>query len=201
MTPLERVRARALEAAAEPPARPWRVDVFLAWSLTIGFSLAVGLVTGVLGAWSSGPLLVHASPVLLLLLAQLTGAYGAIAPAARRAQLASLVIAGAGMAVLVSSRGAGIESASPEWLCSLSHLGLVAGPCAALLLLQRRAHLTVLRTLSAGVAAGSIGALAGELVCGRGSLHVALFHLPVWIAAAAFTALLGRVLRSATYAP
>ena len=57
------------------------------------------------------------------------------------------------------------------------------------------------RFLAAGLAVGATGALVGELACGRGWQHVALYHVSAWLLVAAVSLIVGRRRSPLSYAP
>lgn len=198
---LERVRSAArAELLATPSGRDFRVDAAILLATTLLFTLTAAAVTLLNGSWAVGSISQRGATLLLLALAQIAGAAAALSPRARAAQLASVALGAVAMAALVLTRGTGAPSLSPPWVCGASHLALALGPVAVALLLLRRSHLTPLKALSAGVAAGTVGATLGELACGRGALHVALFHVPAFLAAVLLVLLLSRSLRPLSFA-
>jgi hypothetical protein len=58
-----------------------------------------------------------------------------------------------------------------------------------------------LRSVVAGLAAGSTGAVVGELVCAQSAAHVALFHLTTWGAVGLAVVILSSTLSPRSYAP
>lgn len=200
---LQRARAAALaELRARPVARPWRREA-------LHFALLLGIITAVTAAVSAAIPLYRADrfaekalPVLLLVATQVAGAWGAVAPRGRRFAWATL---GLGLVALaVATRGhAGETSPSelPGWVCSTSHLAIGLVPLVTALTVVRRGAFRWDRALAAGVGAGAMGMLMGELCCERGALHVLVHHGGAWFAIALAVALIARVLRPRSFAP
>jgi len=198
---LARVRAAALaELQATHSPQRWQGDVGMLLGATLLLTAAAVLATGLSGSWGAALAAQRSTTLVLLVLAQIAGAAAALSPRAQRAQFVALLLGALAMAALVLLRGAGGPSTVPQWVCSASHFGLSLGPIALALFLLRRSHPTNLKALSAGVAAGTIGALLGELACGRDAHHVALFHLPAFAAAVLLTLVLARRLRPLSFA-
>ena len=102
---------------------------------------------------------------------------------------------------MVATRGEGGPSSSPEWLCTVTHLAVGIVPVALAVRMLSGAAFGVGRAVAAGLGAGAIGALLGELACGRGSAHVLLFHLPAWWLVAGAVVALARLHRRSLDGP
>lgn len=195
---LARVRAQLAPELARPTRR-WRREAALSTGALLGFTALLA------GALAVGGQLTVVSPTRALsvaLLAASLAAVGwlAVAPP-RRWGRAAAVGSVAAVVAAVALRGAGQASASPQWLCTVSHLGADLLPIALALAALRTAAPTRARVLAAGCAAGLPGFILGELACGRGALHVLLFHLPAWGAALLLTAAIGPRLQPRSFAP
>lgn len=182
-------------------ARSWRKDAARLVAVTFGLTAAAALSTELAGAWISSVLSMRWATLVLLVVTQLFAAYVAIAPGRRLARVGAVLAAAAAMVALVALRGAGLPSSAPQWTCTVSHLGLDLLPAIAAVFLLRHLAPNPVRALVAGLSAGATGAVLGELACGRGSLHVLLFHVPAWIAVSLLTLVVSRRLRPLSYAP
>jgi hypothetical protein len=98
-------------------------------------------------------------------------------------------------------RGEGHPSTTPEWVCTVSHLGLGAGPLGLMLAMLRKSALSAARTALAGLAVGATGAMLGELACEQSWVHVATFHLSAWLGLAVVAMLVARRLAPRSFAP
>lgn len=197
---LERIRAAARAELARAPRFDWRRDALRLFAITALLSVVVVTVAHFAGGWA-----VHAGDraltLTLLLSVQALGALAAFAPRARPLQLVTLSLAALGMVALVLLRGEGAPSASHGITCTLSHVALAIGPLVAGVALLRHAAFAPSRALAAGSAIGTVGAFAGELVCGQGARHVALFHVPAWLVAVGLALFVSRRLRPLSFAP
>ena len=210
MTGHERPFARAREAAlaelrAAPRALPWRRQALWLVKAQLGLALAGIAVALVAGLAPPSELLAHAVTVGPLLVVSVLGAIAALAPRVGRVgaswRLGALGAAAVAMVVLPLARGAGAPSDSPEWVCSVSHLGVGLVPLAFALMGLRQSAPSWGRALAAGLGAGTTGALLGELVCHRGMRHVLVYHLGAWLLLALACARISRWLRPRTFAP
>lgn len=189
------------ELPAAPSKHRWKFELLavVAASLLLTTAMAVAL----LSSGNASPEVVASRAGVLSMCGLLCAfaAVAAIAPRARRLQGASLAAFGAAAVVLVLVRRQSGEGSSPEWLCTLTHLGVGAVPLAIGLWALRRAAMSPFAALALGVSAGTTGAMVGELACGRDATHVLLFHLSAWAGLIAAGALLTRVLRARSHAP
>jgi hypothetical protein len=101
----------------------------------------------------------------------------------------------------VLSRGTGAASATSEWVCSLSHVGVGLLPLAVGLWSLRQSAWTWRRAFGAGLGAGTAGAFLGELACHKGATHVLAHHVGAWLFVALACVVISRTLRPRTYAP
>ncbi len=199
---LARSRAAALsELRAQPTSRSWRAQAWRVVAAFVGTGL-VGAAAVLIAGLSGWPRVLERTPLLLGLLA--TGAVGgfvALSPRGRLRRPLVLVGGPALMAALVLSRGSGAPSSTPEWVCSVSHVGIGLLPLAFALWGLRQAAWRWWRALAAGLGAGTAGALLGELACRRGALHVLRYHVGAWLLVAGACVLLSRAMRPRTFAP
>lgn len=145
--------------------------------------------------------MVCAVHIAALLLLQAAGAWAALAPGRALARGVTVLAAAAVMAELVIGRGAGLPSQTPPWVCTVSHVGFDLIPLVLVLRALRWMSPQPVRALVAGLVAGTVGALSGEVVCGQSARHVALFHLPAWLLVVLAALLLSRWLKPRSFAP
>lgn len=199
---LARVRA-AMAAEAGVPRRSWRQGAARLIAASLGLAVLVGLVA--LGSGAATPATLASRWVTMAMLAVVGPllAWSAARPGSAGLRRGAWLFAALSAGAMVLTRPAQLTSLSstPEWVCTLSHLA-VAGPAAVVaLLLLREMALNLSRSVVAGLAVGTTGALLGELLCGRDAPHIALFHLSSWaLAAGAVTALSTRLQRR-SFAP
>jgi len=196
---LERAR-RVARVELSRPRQTWRRNALLMIGGAAAVTAVALAITFALGGWVP-----HAGSQLaavgLLLGVQLTGGYAAIAPRARTSRLAAVALAFGAVAAMLLLRGAGTPSATPQWVCTVSHLGLAILPLGLLLVLMRNAAPNPSRALVGGLSVGTVGAVLGEVACGQGWRHVALYHLPAWVVVMALAWLGARVITPRSYAP
>jgi hypothetical protein len=200
--PIARARAAALaELRAKPVATPWRrhaAVVVAAWAGVAVAAVAAMLVASLAGAAD----IVARAPLLAALLAVATvGGVASQAPGARRWTAVAIGGALVTMAALVVSRGAGMPSATPEWVCSVSHVALGLLPLTVGLWSLRQSAWTGRRAVATGLGAGTAGALLGELACHQGARHVLVHHVGAWLVVAIACVAISRRLRPRTFAP
>jgi hypothetical protein len=99
------------------------------------------------------------------------------------------------------ARGAGVPSATPGWVCSLSHIGVGVLPLTVALWSLRQSAWSRPRALGAGLGAGTAGAFLGELACHQGARHALIHHLGAWWFVALVCVAISRRLRPRTFAP
>ena len=189
------------ELRRTPRAPGWRRQAAVVSTGIIAFG-----VVATLGAWLAGitsaERLVARGPVILLAFGLgALDAWGGLAPGRRRLVQLALGASLAGMAVLVAARSPGPPSAVPGWVCSASHLGLDLGPAVIALWGLRQSAWSWSRALTAGLGAGTAGAVLGELACQKGPGHVLIHHVGAWAAIAVACVLVSRALRPRSYAP
>ena len=190
-----------VKAELAQPRRSWRPDAFklvaASWLMALGLT-SVLLITG-----NTPPELVlsRLATVAPLLVLGALGGYFAVAPGGLRTRWALVTASVMAMLGLVLVRGAGHVSAQPEWVCTLSHLSLGAGPLVVAMLALRRTAPDVLRSVVAGLAIGTVGAIAGEVGCEQGWQHVLVFHLVPWATLTVAAVLISRRMKRWSYAP
>ena len=202
------LRRRVRDAAQEelrrvPVAVPWQRQALRAVAALLAFS-ALALLVSVLAGIGPGARLGEKAALFGVLLgAQAVGIWSIAAPFSRR-RLAVAVAAAAvaGLAVALARAGSpGFAGPSPDWLCSISHLAVDVVPAGVALWLLRGGAWHPLRAVAAGLAAGTVGLLVGEIGCERGLAHVVVYHLGIWLVAAATFLLATRRLRPRSFAP
>ncbi len=200
---LERSLAALEGELAKPPPRSWRADVALLLAVSWGLAGAMTLVLFFTDPGTGALALRHLPALGLLLGTGGLAAFAALSPPGRLPVAAALVAAGLGLSGLVFLRALDTTAAStlPPWVCTLSHLGTDAIPLVIALLCLRRSAPHTPRALLAGVAAGSCGALIGEVGCGQSWQHVLLFHGGAWALIALASAVIARRLKRFSYAP
>ena len=202
MDALARARAAALaELRAAPVARPWRAEAARlagAFLLTSLVAAATALAASLAG-W--GRVLERGWPIAGLLAIAALGGVAAVAPRMGGARAVVIALTPVFMAALALSRGVGLPSTTPAWVCSASHVALGVIPLGFALAALRRSAWRWSRALAAGLAAGTAGALLGELACRQGARHVLVHHLGAWVVIALACTLFSRRLGSRSFAP
>ncbi len=203
----EAARARVLaaahaELARAPRTRSWRTEALALFAAPTLLSLAVAGVLCVLGRTSLEVMREHAPALGLLWLASALCAWGALSPRLRRLPLGALGGAGVAAVTLVLTRGpAHGVTTLPEWVCTVSHVGVGLVPGVVAVLLLRNAAFQPRRALLAGLSVGTAGAFLGELACSLGPGHVLGYHLSAWALAAVATLGMARLLPPRSFAP
>ncbi len=195
---------RALLAAElkKTPARSWKKDVFMVCAAIVGLTLSTVLVLIATGNSSLDAVSLRLPSFLGLLLIGCASAWLAFAPRPHRRLHFGFALGAVGLVGIVLARGVtGSPATQPEWVCTVSHIGLGAGPLILALTLLRRAAPGVLRSAVAGLAVGSVGAAIGEVGCAQSWSHVLIFHCGAWLAVAAVSVLAGRLLKPRSFAP
>jgi hypothetical protein len=190
------------ELALRPPSRGWRAQALGLLAASGGLALVVGAGMAAAGLSSMEMLLGRAPAMVMLLVTCAVCAFGALSPRGRGLQRAGLALALVNAAVLVLVRG-GPQSATtmPEWMCTLSHIGVGLVPLVVALVTLRSAVFQPLRALAAGLAVGTTGAFLGELACERGWRHAAGYHLLAWGLIAIASLVISKSLKPRSYAP
>jgi hypothetical protein len=199
---LARARSAALEELRRSPkATSWRRSAAVIAAASAGTSALALLAALFASLIGPGELLARGPWLATLVAFGAAAGVAAIAPRRGFARTTALVVAFGLMVVLVVSRGAGVPSTTPGWVCSVSHFALDLLPLGVALVVLRQAAWTWPRALTAGLAVGATGALLGELACHQGARHVLVHHVGAWLLAAMVCALISRLLRPRTFAP
>jgi hypothetical protein len=200
--PLSRARAAALaELRRAPVATPWRREAARVAAAWAGVCVAAAVAAVAAGLADVGQVAARAPFLAALVALALLGGVAAVAPRARAATWLVAVGAPLTMLAVAWSRGAGLPSATPEWVCSVSHVGLGLLPLAVGLWALGRGAWTWPRAVAAGLASGTAGAFLGELACHQGARHVIVHHAGAWLAIAATCAVVSRLRSPHTVAP
>jgi hypothetical protein len=201
--PAERLKLRAAaHAELTQPMRVWRRDarnlVLAAW----GLAAALTTVLMVTGNSSASLVLGRLATVIPLMGLAALAAWWAVAPGGRKARAVVVAASVVTMVALVVTRGAGHPGSQPEWFCTVSHLTLGFGPLVLAMVTLRRTAPNVVRSLVAGLAMGTVGAISGEVGCDQGWQHVLVFHLAPWLMLTATSVfVMSRMKRRWSYAP
>ena len=97
-------------------------------------------------------------------------------------------------------RGAGTSPATPAIVCSTSHLAVDLIPLGLVLFALRRFSWTLGRSLLAGAAAATTGAIAGELSWAVAS-HALIHHVGAGLLIVVACAVISRILKPRSFAP
>lgn len=197
---LAKARAAMLAELSRPRVK-WTT-----YALRASVALVALFILTATGLGLAGPATVelataHAAAAAVLVAAAALSVWAAVAPVdSRRRRSALLAVAGlAGVVVLL--RGEGAASTAAPWVCTVSHLGVGLLPAAVMVLVLRHQAPNSTRSLVAGLAAGTVGAFAGELACGQSATHVALFHLPAWALVAVAVSVISSKVTPRSFAP
>ncbi len=204
-TPLseqEASRTLALTAAElTKPVRPWRRDARNLVLAAVGMSVGLAAVNLATGNSSLALVLSRLATVLPLMALGGLAVWFAIAPGKLRARWGVIAATVLAMAALVVTRGDGHPSTLPQWVCTVSHVSLGFGPLVLALFTLRRSAPSLLRSVVAGLAVGTVGAVAGEVGCEQGWQHVLVFHLVPWLALTAASVVVSSRMKRWSYAP
>ena len=197
-----RARAAALaELRRQPVAVSWRWEAARTVLAVLG---TTAVVIGV-GSWVSivepGRLGERLWQVALLIALQSLGVFAAIAPGKGALRWTGALLAAVAVAAILFGRGAGLPRAIPAIACSGSHLAVDLIPLGLVLYSLRRFSWSLGRAALAGAAVAATGALAGELSCQRGWVHVLVHHVGAGLLIVAACVLISRTLRPQTFAP
>jgi hypothetical protein len=198
---LAKARAAMLGELTKKPAGSWRRGVAALFGTIAGLVVVVAALLVGTGESTLSFVAGRAVTLVALLLVGAVTTWAALKPQGRVQRLASLAAVVAGAVLIVALRGAGLPSESPHWVCTASHFGVGLVPAALVSVLLRNIAPSRLRSLVAGLAAGTTGAAVGELACARSAEHVALFHLPAWVAVAVLVVVVSSRLAPRSYAP
>jgi hypothetical protein len=182
-------------AAASGPGQAAETIAAVAGVVAIGV-LALVAVYGL----PDGLLRARSPALAALLMAQVTGLWAALAP--RRSVWAPVSWGAAALGAALALAGhAGAVTDSPGWICSvIQGLGGLA-PLALVLRALRGRPFEWWRSISAGVALGTAGAIWGEIGCQRGALHVLAHHGGSWLVLLAACVLASRLATAPRRAP
>jgi hypothetical protein len=198
---LTRARA-ALQAELRRPRGPtWKAGVLRVGAVIVGLSVMVAVAVVMVGATTAAELASRAVTLATLTLVALSAAWAALHPHARAGRWVSLVMVLVSAGVVLVTRGAGAASSQPGWVCAVSQLAVGLPPASVVVVLLRGMAPSPLRSVVAGLSAGSTGAIVGELVCAQSAAHVALFHLTTWGAVGLAVMVLSSTLSPRSYAP
>jgi hypothetical protein len=202
---------RALAAAraamlqeAKVPRRSWQQRAAMLVAATVGLGFVVGVIALGTGATETAALTARWFTLLLLALTGPLLAWSSARPGGAWLRRGAWGVAAVSAVLVVLTRPAEAltTSTSPEWVCTLSHLAVAvpAGVVATQLLLKNMAF-SLSRSVAAGLAVGTTGALLGELMCDRDAGHIALFHLSSWALAAMAVVAVSTRLTRRSFAP
>lgn len=196
-------KARAAMRSELTKRRPasWKANVVKASGTIIGLCVAVAGVMLTVGACTLDFLSTRAITLASLITVGVVTTWASLRPQGRVGRIASVVLVVVAAALLVLMRGAGVTSESPHWVCTVSHFAVGLAPAAVVILLLRGMAPNRLRSIVAGLAAGTTGAFVGELACAKPAGHVAVFHLSAWVAVALLVTIVSSRLTPRSYAP
>lgn len=191
----------AFTAELSRPRRSWKTGALQASGTIVGLVVAVAGVLLSVGACTLDFLSSRAVTLAALITVGVVTAWASLRPQGRVGRLVSLGLVAASAALIVLMRGAGAESELPEWVCTVSHLGIGLAPASVAIVLLRNMAPNRLRAVVAGLASGTTGAAVGEFGCAQSAAHVAVFHLSAWVAVALLVAFVSSRLTPRSYAP
>ena len=196
-------KARAAMRSELTKRRPasWKASVAKASGTIIGLCVAVAGVMLTIGACTLDFLSTRAITLAALITVGVVTTWASLRPQGRVGRIASVGLVVLSAALLVLMRGAGTPSESPHWVCTVSHFAVGLAPAAVVIVLLRGMAPNRLRSIVAGLAAGTTGAFVGELACAKPAGHVAVFHLSAWVAVALVVTLVSSRLTPRSYAP
>lgn len=198
---LAKARAAMQAEVKAPRAAGWKALVVRMSGTLLGlFAVLVGALLAV-GACTVDLLSTRSVTLTALMTVGLVSTWASLRPRGVLGRWVSVGLVTLTAGLLVLLRGAGAPSLQPQWVCTVSHLGVGLVPSAIVILLLRNMAPSRLRSFVAGLAAGTTGAFAGELACGQSAQHVALFHLSAWVAVGLFVTFLSSKLTPRSYAP
>jgi hypothetical protein len=196
---LERARAAArAELRTGKPIVRWTTQLWRLSGATLGLAALTAGVLIAVGQARVSDLAAHLLTLGLLSAVSVATAIAALKPSAPRGVALLLVPAAAAALVALRPEGAGH---SPEWVCTLSHLGIGLLPLGVALAQLKSVAPDPKRALLGGLSAGCIGAMLGEVACGRGPLHVAVYHLTAWAVIGVAAVLVARTIKPRSFAP
>lgn len=199
---LAAARAAMLAEAAKPRGPGWRARIAQVLALTVGVGVLAAIAGPLLGFVKPSMLVARWVTALPIAVAGVVTVAAAWTPGRRGLRLGAAFLALGAAVVLVLGResGPGV-GASPEWVCTLSHIAAAIPAGVVGLIGMRGMAPNPLRAVVAGLGIGTVGALLGELICERGALHAGLYHLSAWGVVATAVVVLALRLTPRSYAP
>lgn len=198
---LAKARAAMMAEATLPKRAGWKAGLLKASGTVLGLATAVAGVLLAVGACTLDMFSSRAVTLAALVTVGLVTMWASLRPQGHVARLVSLGLVVLSAAFIVLVRGAGAPSPQPEWVCTVSHLAVGIAPAAVVIMLLRGMAPNRLRSVLAGLAAGTTGAIVGEFGCGQSAGHVAVFHLSAWVAVALLVTIISSRLTPRSYAP
>jgi len=199
-------RARVLDAARHElragrrvPRWYWHVAMIV--GSTLGVVALAGAVLLAAGQTAAAVVAAHAVQLAFLVSASLGCGVAAFGPRLRAGAIAIAASLAAAICLVALRADPAVASASPGWLCLVSHLAAGALPLGVALHVLRDCAPSLTKAVIAGFAAGSTGAMLGEIGCEQGPLHIAVWHLGAWAVVAAAVVVISRRLTPRSYAP
>ncbi|MCP3137937.1 DUF1109 domain-containing protein [Pyxidicoccus xibeiensis] len=190
------------ELALRRPVRPWRTQALWLIAASGGMVLLIAAVMLATGAVTGTALLGRAHLLALLLGTGAVCAWGALSPRGRWLQRGGVALSMLTATVLVLARGTPQSTPTlPGWVCTAGHVAVALVPLVVALVALRSAVFEPLRSLAAGLAVGTTGALLGELACEQDWRHVAGYHLFAWGTVVIVSVVISRSLKPRSYAP
>ncbi len=202
-TSLAKARAAIAAELKAPRPRSWRGDAVLLLGASWGMAALVAVVLLAAGATGAELIARHGAALGLVFAVGTACAWAALAPPSSGRLMFSSAMGLSGLVGLVVLRAMGVTapSATPEWVCTLTHAGAGVAPLAVALMVLKKSAPHPLRAALAGVAVGTCGALIGEVGCAQPWQHVLGYHLSAWLALVAACAVFARRLARSSYAP
>jgi hypothetical protein len=198
---LSKARAAMLAEAKTPRRASWKASVVKVSGTIVGVVLAMAGVLLTIGACTLDFLSSRAVTLASLMTVGLVTTWASLRPGGRVGRLVSIGLLVVAAVLVVLVRGAGTPSTQPGWVCTASHFAVGLAPAAVVILLLRGMAPNRLRAVVAGLAAGTTGALVGELACAQSAGHVAVFHLSAWALVALVVTFISARLTPRSYAP
>lgn len=198
---LAKARAAMMAEAKLPKRASWKSGVVKASGTVLGLATAVAGVLLAVGGCTLDSFSSRAATLAALVTVGIVTMWASLRPQGHVARLVSLGLVALSAAFIVLVRGVGAPSPQPEWVCTVSHLAVGLAPAAVVIVLLRGMAPNRLRSVLAGLAAGTTGAIVGEFGCGQSAGHVALFHLSAWVAVALLVTVISSRLTPSSYAP
>ena len=198
---LDRVKDALKPELENTQSSEWSKDLLLLALSTTGLTVVLAIGAFTLGGWELDMIPTRFFTLVPVLLIQLLAMVSCVAPRATRLGQFTVFLAPITFLLMVMLRPESEPTMNHPWVCSVSHFALAVLPLLIGFRVLAHAAISPWRAISAGLAAGSVGALLGELACGQGSTHIAMFHVPAWIFTAAIAYFVSRQIRPKSYAP